>query len=214
MKNLVFGCSLFVLAFAAHAYEFDFVGRVTYTDGSLSSVAEGTLLQGHFQAEGPSSDYEGFGWTDLASYSFASGQVSVSINGHVVSASSPSIRIYDDAGSNVEDGFSMSSGYPLVVDGVTYQSGAFGFNLTTQPGNSGAIHGLALPAQINVADFDGHSSLTYGYMQRDGAPGGVILQFEVLSVAVSAVPEPSTAGLLLAGLLGVAGVCRRHSRVA
>lgn len=211
MRNAILGFALSALALAAHAYEFDFTGRVTYTDGSLSGVTGGTLLQGHFSTEGGSNDYGTFNWDDMASYRFASGQVSANIGGHTIAANSPSIRIYDNLGGNVEDGFSMSSGYPIIVDGTTYLNGAFGFNLTTKPGNTGVIHGLGLPTQVDVSTFDGHSSLTYGYMQRDGAPGGTILGFEVLSVNVSAVPEPSTAWLLVASLLGMAWAYRQRS---
>ncbi len=211
MKKLVFGFALTALTLTAQAYEFDFTGRVTYTDGSLSGVSSGTLLQGRFFAEGPSNDYGSFTWDNMASYSFVSGQISANISGHTISAKSPSIRIYDNLGGNVEDGFSMSSGYPLTVDGTTYLNGAFGFNLTTEPGNTGVIQNLGLPSQINVSAFDGHSSLTYGFMQRDGAPGGQILGFEVLSVNVPSVPEPRTAWLLIIGMLGMAATCRQRS---
>lgn len=212
MKKLIIGFALSALTLAAQAYEFDFTGRVTYADGSLSGVTIGTLLQGNFSAEGPSNSYSSFSWNDVASYSFTSGLISANIGGHLIEAKSPSIRIYDNLGGNVEDGFSMSSGYPLSVDGTTYLNGAFGFNLTTKPGNTAVIHNLELPAQVDVSTFDGHSSLTYGYMQRDGAPGGTILGFEVLSVSVSAVPEPSTAWFLILGLMGMAATCRQRSR--
>jgi hypothetical protein len=210
-KKLIIGAALSALALAAQAYEFDFTARVTYTDGSLSGVSTDTLLNGHFSAEGEANDYANFNWSDMAQYSFASGQVTAEVGGHTIFSAHPSIRLYDNLGGNVEDGFSMDSGYELVVDDTTYSQGAFGFNLTTVPGNTGVIHGLDLPSQVNVADFDGHSSLTYGYLQRDGGQGGGILGFQVLSVNVTSVPEPGSAALLAIGLLATAGVRRQRS---
>ena len=191
-------------------YAFDFTARVTYSDGSLSGVTEGTLIEGNFQGVGPGSIYAVFGGTNYTDeYRFQSGQVSATFAGHTLTAKNPGIRIYDDMGGNVEDGFSMSSGYTMTVDDTTYSNGAFGFNLTTRPGNTGVIHDLSLPSEVIVSEFDGHSSLTYGYMQRHGGPGGYILGFEVLSVNMVSVPEPTTYALMGLGLLGVAGAVRR-----
>lgn len=206
MKTLIIGFALSALGMAAQAYEFEFTGRVTYTDQSLSGVANGTVFQGRFSAQGP--QLSSYTPGKIASYDFSSGSVTAIIAGHAITAGNPSIRIYNDLGSNVEDGFSMSSGYTLTIDGTTYSDGVFGFNLTTQPGNTGVISGLSLPAQLNVPSFDGHSSLTYGFMQRDGGPTGSILGFEVLSVSM--VPEPDMVWLIGAGLLSAALVRRKR----
>lgn len=211
MRTILTGAVLAILSLSAQAYEFDFTARVTYTDGSLSGVSSGTVFSGHFLGNDPVNDYAGLPDpfnTQLASYSFGSGEVTANIGGHSVSAQNPSVRIYDNMGGNVEDGFSMASGYTMAVDGVTYESGALGFNLTTKPGNTGVINGLSLPGSIDVSTFDGHSSLTYGYMQRDGSQTGGILGFEVLSVSV--VPEPSTVALMGLGLTALVAAARRR----
>lgn len=212
MKRFIAGFALSALCIAAQAYEFTFVGQVTYTDGSLSGVSTGSVFEGHFSASSPGSAYGPIAPPRMASYRFATGQVTALIGGHSILAGSPSISISDNRGGNVEDGFSMSSGYPLDIDGVRYASGAFGFNLTTRPGTVNVIQGLQLPDQIDVAAFNGHSSLTYGYLQRNGAPGGTVLGFAVTSISM--VPEPTSTTMLGVGALLVAALCRRRERRA
>ncbi len=209
------------LCCSAQAYEFNFSARVTYTDGSLSGVQAGTVFSGSFSAQNPVEAYPGF-WRGY--YEFQSGGLlTASIAGHTVAAGNPYAIVYDNLGSNVEDGFSVSGGYPVLLDGRTLSSGAFGFNLTTVPGNTGVIQGLALPDEIDVAAFDGHSSLTYGFLQRDGGQTGAILRFQVLSITFpgatvsSTVPEPGQGGLMalgLCGIWGLRGVHRQRRRQA
>jgi hypothetical protein len=205
MKKAIAAIALFALTFSAQAYEFQFTGRVTYTDGTLINVTDGALLQGHFLADGPANYSIPDGTTV---YSFASGQVVANVAGYTISGSRPSIAVIDDFGGNVEDGFNMNSGYPIIVNGASYENGDFGFKLATRPGNTEVIRDHGLPSLIDVSAFDGHSSLNYGFLQRDGGQSGAILAFEVLSITV--VPEPSTAWLFAAGLLAVAPICRRR----
>jgi len=215
MRTILVGAVMAMVSLSAQAYEFDFTARVTYTDGSLSGVSSGTVFSGHFLGNDPVNDYGGLPDpfnTTMASYSFGSGEVTANIGGHSVSAQNPSVRIYDNmggkGGGTVEGGCSMDRGYTLSVDGGTYVSGAFGFNLTTKPGNTGVIHGLSLPGSVDVSAFDGHSSLTYGFMQRDGSQTGRILGFEVLSVSV--VPEPSSMALMGLGVTALVAAARRR----
>ncbi|OYY93841.1 MAG: hypothetical protein B7Y41_09070 [Hydrogenophilales bacterium 28-61-23] len=212
MKRFIAGFALSTLALTANAYVINFTGHVNSTDGSLSGVSIGSIIQGHFLAEEPTNTYARFNWTHRANYRFATGNISANVEGHAISAGSPSITLYDNLNSNVEDGFSMSSGYPLIIDGVTYTNGAFGFNLTTKPGNTGVINGLNLPSLIDASAFDEHSSLTYGYLQRNGAPGGSVLGFRVSSVTVNPVPEPSSPWLIIAAGLALAAL--RHKKAS
>lgn len=205
MKKAIAAIALFALTFSAQAYEFQFTGRVTYSDGTLANVTNGTLLQGHFLAAGPA-NYSVPNGTTV--YSFASGQVVANVAGHTISGSTPSISVIDGFGGNVEDGFNMNSGYPIIVNGASYANGDFGFKLATRPGNTEVIRDHGLPSLIDVSAFDGHSSLNYGFLQRDGGQSGAILAFEVLSVTV--VPEPGTAWLFAAGLLAVVPICRQR----
>jgi hypothetical protein len=210
MRTLIAGAILAALSLTAQAYEFDFTAKVTYSDGSLSGVVNGTEFGGHFVGNDPFDVYPTFPSAKQIEYRFVSGGVTADIGGHSMSAENPSIRIYDNTGGNVEDGVSMSSGYTMTVDGTKYDSGAFGFNLTTTPGTTNVVNGLNLPDVIDVSAFNGHSSLTYGYMQRDGGQKGTIIGFQVLSVIRPPVPEASTFALMSLGLLGVAGIATRR----
>jgi hypothetical protein len=203
--------AMVALCCPAQAYDFTFSARVTYTDGSLSGVQAGTVFSGSLSARNPIEAYPGF-WRGYYEFQ-AGGLLTASIAGHSVAAGNPYAIVYDNRGGNVEDGFSVSAGYPVLLDGRTLSDGAFGFNLTTTPGNTGVIQGLDLPDDIDVSAFDGHSSLTYGYLQRDGGQKGAILRFQMLSITFpgatvsSAVPEPGQGALMALGLCGLGGLC-------
>lgn len=208
MKPLI-GVALTVASMAASAYEFEFVGRVTYTNGSLNDVSTGTLIHGHFIGENPTDTFASMPGDVLANYRFATGQVTATIGPNSIVAARPTVRLVDNGAANIEDGFSMTSGYPISINGGVFEQGDFGFNLTTKPGNTSVINGLGLPSEIEVADFDSPSSLTYGYLQWNGGQTGRLLKFEVLSVTVTSVPEPSALAMSALGLIGLATVTRR-----
>ncbi len=206
MKTWILGAGMALASTLCQAYSFDFTGRITYTDASLSGVSVGTTFSGHMVGVGdPNLTMMG----NVAEYRFGSGEVSARIGAHQITASDPGLRVWDNWGGNVEDAFTLSSGGSLRVDQTTYSDGNFSFNLTSKPGNTGVIQGFSLPTEVDVAAFDGQASLNYGSLLRNGAPGGAILAFEVTSVTVSAVPEPTTALLVLPGALVAAGWVRR-----
>jgi hypothetical protein len=201
--------AMVTLCVSAQAYDFNFTARVSYSDGSLSGVQLGTVFSGSFSAQNPIEAYPGF-WRGYYEFG-AGGLISASIAGHSVVAGNPYAIVYDNLGANVEDGFSVSSGYPLLLDGRALPDGMLGFNLTTRPGTTGVIQGTDLPDEIDVSAFDGHSSLTYGYLRRDGGQNGVILGFQVMSIAFpgatpsSVVPEPARGAMMAVGLVGLLG---------
>ena len=199
---------LLVVAFSMNAQAspilFNFVGTVNETDGSLSGVGAGTIFMGRFSYDPTTEAYflsSRFG-SSHASYDLgATSWITANIGEHLVSAHRLGVRISNDGRSNVEDGVNLSAGYPLLVDEAVYSNGSFGFTLNSRPGNTGVLASAALPTNYDVPAFDGHPSLTYGWLQRDGAPYGTILHFTVNTIT-NAVPEPGTYALMLVGLIG------------
>jgi hypothetical protein len=211
MKHWILGTSLAVANTLCQAYSFDFTGRITYTDSSLAGVAVGTTFTGRMEGQGAMSVHQS---GNVAEFRFDQGQVSAQIGTHHIVADNPRLEVWDNWGGNVEDAFTMSSGYRLRVNQTVYRDGTFSFNLTTRPGNTGVIQGFGLPSQVDVAAFDGHPSLTYGSLRRDGSSNGTVLGFEVTSVSVTPVPEPATALLTLSGALLAAGLAHRKRNAA
>jgi hypothetical protein len=196
MKQLFAGLALAAACLAAQAYELTFTGRVTYTDGSLSGVTVGGTVQGSFKGENPQAFVPFPGFPNIVVYGFDSALVSVSVAGHTF-------------GGNVEDHFEVF-GAPITIDGVNFASGTVSFALASKPGSTGALASAALPSQINLAAFD---ALTWnqGVVLRNGAQGGTVFGYQILSVNVSAVPEPTSAWLVLAGGLALAAFRRRQA---
>lgn len=209
MKNLLVGAALWLLAFSANAYQLSFSGRVTYTDGSLSGIGAGSVIEGSLISDGPPSaqftSHEPYG---SAVYS-ASGLISANVGSHTIKAWTPSITIVNNFGGNVEDTFTLNGSQGLDVDGTPYTDGVFGFALATGPGNSGVLLDLSLPTTLDVARFD---AWAYGYLHRDGGPNGTLMEFQVMSVEVAAVPEPEAAWMLMGGLLFVLRRYRGNAR--
>jgi hypothetical protein len=209
MKQLFAGLALAAACLAAQAYELTFTGRVTYTDGSLSGVTVGGTVQGSFKGENPQAFVPFPGFPNIVVYGFDSALVSVSVAGHTIASKGGEISILDNFGGNVEDHFEVF-GAPITIDGVNFASGTVSFALASKPGSTGALASAALPSQINLAAFD---ALTWnqGVVLRNGAQGGTVFGYQILSVNVSAVPEPTSAWLVLAGGLALAAFRRRQA---
>ncbi|KQW43377.1 MULTISPECIES: hypothetical protein [unclassified Roseateles] len=123
-------------------------------------------------------DGKGSGYT-TAAYGFAT-EVTMKVNGHVMTAPNVRIDILNNAGSNVEDAFSVYA-YPMVMDGTTFPEGSIGFYLGSGPGNTKVLKSTALPRKIKVEEFDS-PGFQYGFAQTDGSSNGGLLNIVIDSV--------------------------------
>lgn len=222
---------LLSLSFNAQAkpVNFNFVGIVNATDGTLSGVDVGTSFIGSFGYESSTPSSYDFGV--LAIYSLGSTSfMTANIGGHTVVVSNLSAYVLNGTGdgtggsvvedgtpiitdSNVADGITLGSGYrgyPLLVDGEVYNNGYFGINLASKSGYSNVFVSTALPLNYNLSDFNAGSRFNYGVLQRDGGQNGTILQFTIQEIT-SSVPEPESYVMLLAGFGLIAFRLRRTS---
>jgi hypothetical protein len=194
---------------SADSVDFRFNGTITY-GGILANV--GSQITGTFSYDASAVPW--YSSTGLAIYSFPSDPgFSAYVAGHTVTANHLGVHVWNYQGGNVEDMVDISGGYPVSVDGGLYPNGSFGFRLASKPGNTSVLTGTALPSFFDVTKFDAGPTLNYGWLQKDGAPGGTLLQFSIDSITVPAtVPIPSAAILMASGLLTIGGVLRRSSR--
>jgi hypothetical protein len=212
MRTLIAAATMLALSVSAQAYQIDFTGRVRYTDGSLSGVTQGTLVSGSFAGNDPS----GYTSGTMSTYAFASGGIVANIGGHQLQGSDLRIEVTDNDGGNLEDRLGVSADQNVTVDAGNYGT-AFGFYLSSKAGSTSALTGTALPTQLNFSAFDADRGLSYGYLVRNGVPGAAsryTLLFELTSVEVASVPEPSTLALLGLGMVGIGCVSRRRSQQA
>jgi hypothetical protein len=110
---------------------------------------------------------------------------------HTIDARGIGVTLVNNAGNqglkDKTDALSISSGYPLVLDGTTFADGTIGLSLASTPGDSKALNGFHLPNSINVADYPNR----YGMLLSDGGPNGALMQFTIDSIEVeSVVPGP------------------------
>lgn len=219
-RNALFGALWFWFLFtpasvSAIPITFEFKAIVSY--GGLfddnTTVPVGTVFHGRFSYDTellpeygyspPSGRQFGF-YTALPPFG-----IEAYIAGHAIVARRLGIGLIDNSPGNVGDMVDMT-GKDLTIDGSLLTSGSFGFRLASAPGNFDVLDGVGLPLQYDVAAFDAHSSLNYGWLQRDGGQTGRILGFRVTEI--STVDEPSSTALLLGGLLLTAATRSRTRR--
>lgn len=212
-KYFVAASAVFLLASGvanAAVSNFQFTGTVTY-GGDLA--ATGNQITGAFSYDTDALSSYTIG--GHSSYSLpAPFGLSASVNGHSLVANNLHVDVWDNFGGNVEDMVDIYGGYPASVDGNLYPNGSFGFRLASKPGATNVLTGTALPSFFDVAAFNAGPTLNYGWLQRDGAPGGTLLQFSVDSIVLAApVPEANTYAMFLAGLslLGFTAYRRKNS---
>lgn len=207
-KYFVAVSAMFLLASgvaSAAIVNFQFTGTVTY-GSTLAAI--GSQIGGAFSYDTSTLPSSSTG--SYASYGFSAPfGFSASVAGHTVVTNNLSVTIWNNFGGNVEDMVNISGG-PVLVDGSSYPNGSFGFQLASKPGNTGVLTSTALPSFFDVAAFDAGSTLNYGWLQSDGAPGGQLLQFSVDSV--TPVPLPPALMLLVSGMLAMGGLLRRNSK--
>jgi len=166
----------FAISSHADVITFSFTGTVTY--GTYLAMP-GDTIRGTFTYD-TSIQY---GYSDPRPITGFTAQVGA----HVFDARGISVILGNNSGNHglkdAGDALSISSGYPLVVDGTSYSSGVIGLVLASTPGEAQAISGFHLPRSINVADYPSR----YGTLQSDGGPDGQLLQFTIDSVAVDSV---------------------------
>jgi hypothetical protein len=212
MRTLIAAATMLALSVSAQAYQIDFTGRVTNTDGSLSGVTQGTLVSGSFVGNEPTGDL----LANRGYYSFASGSIVAHIGGHELQGSDPRIEVTDNDGGNVEDRLGAYTTQNITVDGSDFGD-SFSIYLSSKAGSTSALVGTGLPTQIDFSAFDADSGLSYGALVRTvvpGSPSRYALLFELTSVTVTSVPEPSTLALLGLGMVGIGCVSRRRSQQA
>ncbi|MGH6649173.1 cellulose binding domain-containing protein [Aquabacterium sp.] len=186
-RNTVFGLALvgsIALGAAAHAATLRFVykGTVIYTDHSLSGVEVGTVFTGTFSYDTATvADYD-FGssanYTNLAPHQFTA-----TVAGHQISSNGVSTYVVDNFGGNVEDGVTISGGYPMSVDGGVFENGSLGLTVYSGPGQTGVLTSTAQPLNLDVKAFNAGNTLNYGWVQRDGGQTGGIIGFTIDNIA-------------------------------
>jgi hypothetical protein len=193
---------------SAEIINFQLMGTITY-GGTLATI--GSPITGSFAYDTDALLVVSMG--EYAAYEFnAPFGFSGNASGHTIATNRLSVSIWNNFGGNVEDMIEVSGSYPVTVDGISYPNGSFGFRLASRPGNTTVLNNTALPYFFDVSAFDAGPTLNYGWLQRDGAPGGQLLQFSINSI--TPVPVPPAFMLMLSGLMVVAGAFLRSSKPA
>lgn len=202
-RSLTLAFAVSTLSFAAHAADTVFMFTAKVDSSTLSGVTVGDAVTGTFQYD---LSRRGISHkADQSTYYFAHaewGAFQAQVGGHQLSAASLGVDVFNDQGGNIED-MILINGYGLKVDDTVYSDGAMSISLSTRPGNTGALQGVALPSVYDLSSFDEYN----GWVRVDGSQSGGLLTFTALSI--TAVPEVSGVWMGLVGLLGVAAIRMR-----
>jgi hypothetical protein len=122
----------------ANTEQFNYVGTVTYTDGTLDAVVIGDAISGTFSYDPSTPPNLTLGST-LAQYQLPSGQITALVGSHAASATTVSAQVQNDFNGNVEDTVALSGGSPATIDGTQYASATLNISLASKPGNTGVL---------------------------------------------------------------------------
>lgn len=167
---------------SAETLTFRFSGVVTY--GGAMGVPVGTAVVGAYSYDtetSPAIDYNGF-----ADYQIpAPASMTLSFSGHTVTSGALGVSVWNHFKGNVEDMINVTGG-GVMLDDTAFPGGAVGFQLASSPRNNRALKGKKLPSSLEVGLFNAGPTLNYGFLQTDGGPQGMQLQFTVDSVVATA----------------------------
>lgn len=215
------GAAMFALSACAQAeiFTFNFTGTVTYSDGTLAGVAEGTPINGQFSYDVhtwadkdphyPEYAYYGFGRESYLRLQLGSNTLLAGASNEAPSNLSASV--YNNTRSNAEDMFIISA-YDARLNGATSTDSNLGFQLASQYGSTGALSSTALPRNFNLAAFDAGETLNYGWFMQYSRPDQLVMYYRIDSIT-NAIPEPQTWGMLVMGLGIVVFLARRKKAV-
>lgn len=175
--------ALMAVSMQAHAEWRTFVahGHVTVATPTTPTGAKVTIRFSYDTEAVPYTTYgdqkgPGYG---TASYS-SSAKMTMKVNGHIMTATTTTIDVMNNGGSNVEDSFGLY-GYPMVMDGTTFPQGGFGFYLGSAPGKTKVLKSTVLPRKIDVKRYDS-IGFQYAFAQVDGSANGGLLNVVIDSV--------------------------------
>lgn len=173
-------CSLALAAVSTSGFaeirSFTFTGTVTE---SLPMALMGTKLTGTFTYDTLATPYyqggdqAGPGYGDAAY--FAKGSLTMTVNGHTLSAVTPIIYVVNNFGGNVEDAISVS-GEVFTLNGTLFPESNFGFYLGSGPGKTDVLRATALPQTIPAERYEGAN---FGWVLVDRSQTGTVLVFRI-----------------------------------
>ena len=201
----------------AEVTTFQFDGQISFVSPANAagpSLSNGMLAQGEFTYD-PSTPYDALSQGDASRpyYQLAiyrpqghSG-FRVSIDGHVFESSALDIFVTQSTPGSTPSVLIQSRG-GLTVDGQSFTSAGINLALSPVVGNAGAVGVMGLPVAYDLAQPTSQRELTLSSGVGSDDPG--FWYFRTQINGVTAVPEPTSAALMLLGLACTAFATRQR----